>query len=89
MALLSVKQLAGELGISAKTVYRAYRNREIPASQVRRMLLFDLNKVRRAMEQRAQAMPYQKRANGTRATGGDSRRRAKAIRPRTVRRGRS
>lgn len=78
MALLSVKQLAGELGISAKTVYRAYRNREIPAGQVRR-----------AMEQRAQAMPYQKCAKGSRAPGGASRRRAKTRRPRTVRRGRS
>jgi len=87
--LLSVKELAGELGINTKTVYRAYRNREIPAGQFRRMLLFDLDKVRRAMEQRAERMPYEKCTKGKRATGGASRRRAAHQRPRSVRRGRS
>ncbi len=89
MAWLTVKQLAGELGISAKTVYRAYRNREIPAGQFRRMLLFDLDQVRRAMEQRAKAMPYKKCAKGERAPGGDSRRRALPDSPRSVKRGRN
>lgn len=89
MALLTVKQLAGELGISAKTVYRAYRNREIPAGQFRRMLLFDLEQVRRAMEQRAKAMPYQKCTKVKRAPGGRGRRRARSHRPRTVKRGRN
>lgn len=87
MVLLTVKELAVQLGISAKTVYRAYRNREIPAVQFRRMLLFDLVEVRRAMKQRAESMPYQRCTK--RAIGGDSRRRAKARRPRSVRRGRS
>ncbi len=88
MALLTVKELAGELGISAKTVYRAYRNREIPAGQFRRILLFDLEQVRRAMEQRAKAMPNQKCTKGKRAPGGASRRRATTS-PRRVRRGRN
>lgn len=73
MALLTAKELAGELRISAKSVYRAYRNREIPAGQLRRMLLFDLDKVRRAMEQRAALMPYQKCRKGRRAPGGAAR----------------
>jgi len=89
VALLTVKQLAGELGISAKTVYRAYRNREIPAGQFRRMLLFDLDQVRRAMEQRAKAMPNQKYRKGERAPGGASRRRALPDSPRSVKRGRN
>lgn len=48
MVLLTAKELAGELGISAKSVYRAYRNREMPNGHLRRMLLFDLDKVRRS-----------------------------------------
>ncbi len=87
MMLLTVKELAVQLGISAKTVYRAYRNREIPAAQFRRMLLFDLNKVRCAMERRAESMPYQRCTQRT--TGGASRRRADHQSPRSVKRGRN
>ncbi len=87
MALLTVKELAVELGISAKTVYRAYRNREIPAAQFRRMLMFDLREVRRAMTRRAEAMPYQRCTK--RATGGTARRRARTRSPRSVKRGRN
>jgi len=87
MVLLTVKELAVQLGISPKTVYRAYRNREIPAVQFRRMLLFDLSEVRGAMKRRAEAMPYQRCTK--RATGGASRRRAARSSPRLVRRGRS
>lgn len=84
--LLSVKELAQELGISADSVYRAYRKGEIPAAQICRMIRFDLEKVRRAMEKKAQATLNNQCA--PRATGGDSRRRART-RPRLVRRGRS
>lgn len=87
MVLLTVKELAVQLGISTKTVYRAYRNREIPAAQFRRMLMFDLDKVRRAMEERAEQMPYQRCTKGRRATGGNRRRRARANSPRSVTRG--
>jgi excisionase family DNA binding protein len=55
--LLSVKELAQELGISTDSVYRAYRKGEIPAAQINRMIRFDFEKVKRAMEQRANAMP--------------------------------
>jgi excisionase family DNA binding protein len=54
--LLSVKELAHELGISADSVYRAYRKKEIPAAQINRMIRFDLAKVCQAMEKKAQAM---------------------------------
>ena len=55
--LLSVKELAQELGISTDSVYRAYRKGEIPAEQINRMIRFNLEKVHRAMEQKAEAMP--------------------------------
>ena len=84
---LSVKELAEALGIGVDCVYRAYRRGEIPATQISRVIRFDLEKVRQAMERRAETMPYQRCTN--RATGGDSRRRATRRRPRTVRRGRS
>ena len=84
--LLSVKELAQELGISTDSVYRAYRKGEIPAAQINRMIRFNLEKVHRAMEKKAKAMPNSQCAK-QRATGGASRRRAQQKRPRTVRRG--
>jgi excisionase family DNA binding protein len=84
---LSVKELAHELGISSDSVYRAYRKREIPAVQICRIIRFDLEKVRCAMEKKAEAMPN--RRCHRRATGGESRRRARAISPRSVKRGRN
>ena len=87
MALLTAKELAEELGVSAKTVYRAYRSHEIPAAQVRRTVMFDLERVRRAMEARAAAMPNSQCTK--RATAGNRRRRARTISPRSVKRGRN
>jgi len=55
--LLSVKELAQELGISTDSVYRAYRKKEIPVAQINRMIRFNLEKVHRAMEKKANAMP--------------------------------
>ena len=49
-------------------VYRAYRTGEILAAQIRRTLMFDLEKVLHAMERRAEWMPYQR--DTRRATGG-------------------
>jgi excisionase family DNA binding protein len=83
----SVKELAHELGISADSVYRAYRKREIPAFQICRTIRFDLEKVRYAMKNKAEAM--RNRRCHRRATGGDSRRRARTISPRSVKRGRN
>lgn len=84
--LLSVKELAETLGISADSVYRAYRNGEIPGEQIARTIRFDLLLVRQAMVERAHAMPNSQ-CTKRRAPGGVSRRRAEQKRPRTVRRG--
>ena len=85
--LLSVKELAQELGISTDSVYRAYRKKEIPAAQINRMIRFDFEKVKRAMEQRANAMPNSQ-GSMQRAIAGASRRRAPKS-PRSVKRGRN
>lgn len=85
--LLSVKELAQELGISADSVYRAYRSGEIPGAQIARTLRFNLAQVCRAMEARAKAMPNSQCTK--RATGGVSRRRAARPSPRSVKRGRN
>jgi excisionase family DNA binding protein len=77
--LLSVKELAQELGISTDSVYRAYRTGEIPGAQIARIIRFDLGRVLRAMDERANAMP-----NGQctkRATAGGRRRRAQPNAP--------
>lgn len=84
---LSVKELAQALGISVDCVYRAYRRGEISATQFSRVIRFDLEKVRCAMERRAESMPYQRCTK--RATGGDSRRRAPKVSPQSVKRGRN
>ncbi len=84
--LLSVKELAQELGISTDSVYRAYRSGEIPGAQIARTIRFDLQQVRLAMEQRANAMPNSQ-CGKRRATAGTSRRRAQQKRPRSVKRG--
>ena len=85
--LLSVKEIALELGMSMDSIYRAYWKGEIPAAQICRTLRFDLNKVQRAMEKKAREMPNRRCAR--RATGGDSRRRARRKSPRSVKRGRN
>ena len=84
--LLSVKELAQELGISTDSVYRAYRKKEIPAAQINRMIRFDLEKVKRAMEQKANAMPNKSMVRAARARRpGPAARPQK--RPRSVKRG--
>ena len=40
--LLSVKEIAQELGVSAQSIRRAYWRREIPAYRISKMLRFDL-----------------------------------------------
>jgi excisionase family DNA binding protein len=54
--LLSVKELAQELSISADSVYRTYWKEEIPATQFNRMIRFDLEMVQPAMEQKMKAL---------------------------------
>ncbi len=82
--LLSVKELAVKLGVSEKSIQRAYRKGVIPVERLCNLLRFDLEKVRRVMQERG-TVPIIRRK---RATGGESRRRA-ATSPRAVIRGRS
>jgi len=44
------------MGISADYVYLAYRNGEVSAAQIWRLVRFDLEKVERAREQKVKAM---------------------------------
>ena len=85
-SLVSVKELAQELGISTDSVYRAYRKGEIPAAKINRMIRFDVEKVQQAMEKKAEIIPNRQCAQ-RRATGGVSRQRAEPNRPRSVKRG--
>ena len=89
--LLTVKELASELRMSPKSIQRAYRKGDIPVQWVCRMARFDLAKVRRAMERNGRNRV--RHINGAGKTqgaiGGDSRRRAQTISPRSVKRGRN
>jgi excisionase family DNA binding protein len=84
---VTVKQLAEQFGVNQETVYRAYRTGKIPGSQMGRNIRFDLDEVHRVMRERAEAMPNSECAR--RAIDGDSRRRARTISPRSVKRGRN
>jgi excisionase family DNA binding protein len=53
--LLSVKELAAELGVSAATVRRAVWRGAIPSFRIGRVLRFDVDAVLEAMRQYAQA----------------------------------
>ena len=89
--LLTVKELAAELRMSAKSIQRAYRKGEIPVQWLGRMARFDLVKVQRAMERNGRSRMRRLNGNSTQqgATAGASRRRAKPSSPRTVKRGRN
>ena len=45
--LLSVKEVARELGVSTQSIRRAYWNGTIPAYRICKMLRFDLERVQR------------------------------------------
>ena len=45
--LLSVKEVAQELGVSVQSIRRAYWRGEIPAYRISKMLRFDLERVQR------------------------------------------
>ena len=50
---LSIKELAGFIGVSTDTIRRAVRRGEIPATRVRTALQFDLQEVRICMQRKA------------------------------------
>lgn len=54
--LLSVGKLAGELGISADSVYRAYSREKFPGPN-RSTIPFDVGQVCGAMEESTKALP--------------------------------
>ena len=73
--LLSVKEVARELGVSTQSIRRAYWSGDIPAYRVNKMLRFDFERVQRIFL--AKGLPGLVR----RATGGASRRRAQQKAP--------
>lgn len=79
-AWLTTKELAVLLQVSIKTIRRAYRNGEIPIVRFRRMVRFDLEDVRRVMQQKS-IRPNLRVMAPRRATAGKSRRRAQPKAP--------
>jgi len=84
--LLSAKELSVTLGISVKSIQRAYRTKEIPVVRMFNMLRFNLEKVLLAMEKKGETPIVRRRRS---APGGGSRRRAQQKSPRSVKRGRN
>ena len=72
--LLSVKELAEELGVHADTIYRAHVKNLIPVNTVCKVLRFDLETVLRAFA--AHALEKRPQQRTARATAGNRRRRA-------------
>ncbi|TKB34788.1 MAG: helix-turn-helix domain-containing protein [Nitrospira sp.] len=79
---LTTNELAALLQVSIKTIRRAYRNGEIPIVRFRRMVRFDLEEVRRVMQQKGIRPSLRVIVLSTRrATAGMSRRRAQPKAP--------
>ena len=83
--MLSVKEVAQELGVSAQSIRRAYWRAEIPAYRISTMLRFDLKRVQRIFWQKG----CEDRTTRRSATAGASRRCAQQKSPRSVKRGRN
>ncbi|MDP2381892.1 MAG: helix-turn-helix domain-containing protein [Nitrospirota bacterium] len=77
---LITNELAALLQVSIKTIRRAYRNGEIPIVRFRRMVRFDLEDVRRVMQQKS-IRPNLRVMAPQRATAGKSRRRVQPNAP--------
>jgi hypothetical protein len=85
--LLSVKEIALVMGVSTQSIRRSYWKGDISAFRVCKVLRFDLEHVRQIFL--AKGLPGSHSGQTHRATGGESRRRAKAQSPRSVKRGRN
>jgi excisionase family DNA binding protein len=88
---LTVPELAAVLKLSVVSIRRAYWKGHIPVIRIGRMVRFDLDQVRAAIQRNGHMQLYSNdSAEGRirRAPGGASRRREAAPSPRLVKRGR-
>ncbi len=82
---ITADQLAAKLGVSVKSIRRAYRKGEIPVDRFCRFVRFDLERVKEALQARGHGSSLvvpQKKEGQRSATGGASRRRAQRPSPR-------
>ncbi len=82
---ITADQLAAKLGVSVKSIRRAYRKGEIPVDRFCRFVRFDLERVKEALKAKGRELTFvlSKEDVGQRsATGGASRRRAQRPSPR-------
>ena len=82
---ITADQLAAKLGVSVKSIRRAYRKGEIPVDRFCRFVRFDLERVKEALKAKGRELTFvlSKKEVGPRsAQGGESRRRAQRTRPR-------
>jgi hypothetical protein len=76
--LMTVKELSVALGISEKSIRRAYWKGQLPGERICRLILFDVEVVRQVM--RANGAPRQRAQGAVRV--GASRPRGTRVRPR-------
>ena len=82
---ITADQLAAKLGVSVKSIRRAYRKGEIPVDRFCRFVRFDLERVKEARQAKGHwpsAVATERKRGQRSATGGDSRRRAQRPSPR-------
>jgi predicted site-specific integrase-resolvase len=82
---INAEQLAAKLGVSVKSIRRAYRKGEIPVDRFCRFVRFDLERVKEALQANGRWPSFvdaEWRPGPRSATGGASRRRAKRPSPR-------
>ena len=82
---INAEQLAAKLGVSVKSIRRAYWKGEIPVDRFCRFVRFDLERVKEALKAKGRdlTLVVSTREQGQRsAAGGDRRRRAQRTRPR-------
>ena len=78
--LLSVEEVAQELGVSAQSIRRAYWRGEIPAYRISKMLRFDLERVQRIFLTKGLSRTVRPRAARPPANAGIAPRRTAPVR---------
>ena len=68
--LLSVKEIALEMGVSVQSIRRAYWQGVIPGYRIHKMLRFDVNRVREIFLERGVIMPAKRSAARSTAKAG-------------------